>query len=154
MKSLSRVRFFVTPWTVAYQAPLSMGFSRKEYWSGLPYVNPMLMLWKGSISLPEFAAYFILVMHVCVHHYGALGVLFASTLTYLRSTGLFKGASLVAQVVKSLPVMIEIQVQFLGQENPLEKGMATHSSILAWRIPWTEEPAGLLSMESQVAGHD
>ena len=112
------------------------------------------MLWKGSISLPEFAAYFILVMHVCVHHYGALGVLFASTLTYLRSTGLFKGASLVAQVVKSLPVMIEIQVQFLGQENPLEKGMATHSSILAWRIPWTEEPAGLLSMESQIARHD
>ena len=92
------------------------------------------MLWKGSISLPEFAAYFILVMHVCVHHYGALGVLFASTLTYLRSTGLFKGASLVAQVVKSLPVMIEIQVQFLGQENPLEKEMATHSSTLVWKI--------------------
>ena len=46
------------------------------------------------------------------------------------------------------------QVQSLGQEDPLEKGMATHSSILAWRIPWTEEPGGLLSMELQRVGHD
>ena len=44
--------------------------------------------------------------------------------------------------------MHKIQVQFLGQEDPLEKGMATHSSILAWRIPWTEEPGGLRSMGS------
>ena len=44
--------------------------------------------------------------------------------------------------------MHKIQVQFLGQEDPLEKGMATHSSILAWRIPWTEEPGGLQSMGS------
>ena len=81
----------------------------------------MLVLWKGSISLPAFAAYFSLVMRVFIHHCGALGVLFASTLTHLRSTGLFKGASLVAQVVKSLPAMLEIQVQSLGRENPLEK---------------------------------
>ena len=52
------------------------------------------------------------------------------------------GASLVAQVVKNLPTMREIQVRSLGQEDSLEKGMATHSSILAWRIPWTEELAG------------
>ena len=45
-----------------------------------------------------------------------------------------------AQMVKNLPIMQETQVQTLGQEDPLEKGMATHSSILAWRIPWTEEP--------------
>ena len=50
------------------------------------------------------------------------------------------------QVVKNLPVMQETQVQFLGQEDPLGKGMATHSSIFAWRVPWTEEPAGLQSM--------
>ena len=50
------------------------------------------------------------------------------------------GASLVAQMVKNLPVMLENQVQSLDQEDSLEKGMATHSSILAWRIPWTEEP--------------
>ena len=52
-------------------------------------------------------------------------------------------APLVAQMVKNLPAMQEIQVQSLGQEVPLERGMATHSSILAWRIPWTEEPGGL-----------
>ena len=48
-------------------------------------------------------------------------------------------ASLVAQTVKSLPAMQETQVRSLGQEDPLEKGMATHPSVLAWRIPWTEE---------------
>ena len=58
-------------------------------------------------------------------------------------------ASLVAQRVKHLPVMRKTQVGSLGQEDPLEKEMATHSSILAWRIPWTEEPCGLQSMGSQ-----
>ena len=57
-------------------------------------------------------------------------------------------ASLLAQVVKNPPVIQETQVQSLGQEDPLEKGMATHSSILAWIIPWTEEPAGLQSVGS------
>ena len=52
-------------------------------------------------------------------------------------------ASLVAQTVKNLPAMQETMVQSLGREDPLEKGMATHSSILAWRIPWMEEPGGL-----------
>ena len=55
-------------------------------------------------------------------------------------------ASLVAQMVKNLPAIQETRVQSLGQEDPLEKGMATHFSILAWRIPWTEEPGGLQSM--------
>ena len=54
-----------------------------------------------------------------------------------------KGTSLVAQMVKSLPAMRETQVQFLSWENPLEKEMATYSSILAWEIPWTEEPGRL-----------
>ena len=59
-----------------------------------------------------------------------------------------------AQRLKRLPAMQETQVQFLDQEDPLEKEMATHSSILAWRIPWTEEPGGLQSMGSQRVGHD
>ena len=63
-------------------------------------------------------------------------------------------ASLVAQRVKRLPVMQETQVQSLGREDPLEKEMATHSSIPAWRIPWTEEPGGLQSTGSQGVGHD
>ena len=58
-------------------------------------------------------------------------------------------ASLVAQTVKHLPAMQETQVRFLGREDPLEKEMATHSSILAWEIPWTEKPGGLQSMGSQ-----
>ena len=58
-------------------------------------------------------------------------------------------ASLVAQTVKRLPTMRETWVQSLGQEVPLEKETATHSSILAWKIPWTEEPSRLQSMGSQ-----
>ena len=54
-----------------------------------------------------------------------------------------------AQMVKNLPAMQEKGVRFLSQDDPLEKGMATHSSILAWRIPWTEEPGGLQSMGLQ-----
>ena len=59
-----------------------------------------------------------------------------------------------AQTVKNLPAMQETLVPFLGQEDLLEKGIATHSSILARRIPWKEEPRGLQSMGSQRAGHD
>ena len=65
-------------------------------------------------------------------------------MTVLRDSAL-KGESLVAQMVKNRPAMWETWVQSLGQEDPLEKGMATYSSILAWRIPWTEEPDSLLS---------
>ena len=54
-------------------------------------------------------------------------------------------------MIKNLPAM---WVRSLGQEDPLEEGRATHSNILAWRIPWTEEPGGLQSMESQRVGHD
>ena len=63
-------------------------------------------------------------------------------------------ASLVAQLVKNLPAMQETWVQSLGWEDPLERGMATHSSIFAWRIPWTEEPGGLQSTGLQRVGHD
>ena len=59
-----------------------------------------------------------------------------------------------AQLVKNLPAMWETWVQPLGWEDPLEKGMATHSSIIAWKMPWTEEPGGLQSMGSPTVGHD
>ena len=61
---------------------------------------------------------------------------------------------LVAQMVKNLPAMQETQVHSLGQEDPLEKEMATHSSLLAWRIPQTEEPGGLQPMGWQRVRHD
>ena len=78
-----------------------------------------------------------------------------NTLTELISswaTG--DGGFLVAQAVKYPPAMQETWVQSLGWEDPLEKEMATHSRILAWRIPWTEEPGGLQSIGSQRIGHD
>ena len=64
------------------------------------------------------------------------------------------GAFLVAQMVKNLPAMQEIHVRSLGWESPLEKGPATHSSVLAWRIPWAEELGGLQSMGLQRVRHD
>ena len=66
----------------------------------------------------------------------------------------YQWASLVAQMVKNLPAVQETWVQSLGQEDLLEKGMATHSSILAWRIPWTEKPGEPQSMGSQRVRHD
>ena len=71
--------------------------------------------------------------------------------------GCIKGQLLGGAVEKNLPAsarMPEMQVRSLGWEDPLEEGMATHSSILAWRIPWTEEPGGLQSMGSQRVRHD
>ena len=65
-----------------------------------------------------------------------------------------KGASLVTQMVKNLPAIQETPVQSLGQEDPLEKGTPIHSSILTWRIPWTEEPGGLRSMGLQRVEHN
>ena len=59
-----------------------------------------------------------------------------------------------AQIIEHWPAMQETQVRSLGQDNPLEKEMATHSSILAWKIPWSEEPDRLQSMGSQRVGHD
>ena len=78
-----------------------------------------------------------------------------TTLHHLRhfSTETLR-TSLVAQTVKSLPAVQETQVPSLGWEDPLEEGMATHSSILAWRIPWTEEPSRLQSMGLQGVRHD
>ena len=72
----------------------------------------------------------------------------------LEGRSIIKPVSLVAQLVKNLPAMQETQVQSLDQEDPLEKEVATHSSILAWRIPWTEEQVRLQSMGSQKVRHD
>ena len=70
------------------------------------------------------------------------------------SLGIPPKASLVAHSIKSSPTMQETQVRSLSQEDPLEKELATHSSMLAWEIPWTEEPGGLQSVGSPRVGHD
>ena len=79
-------------------------------------------------------------------------MIYSVALISLYSNGLFSytyiWASLLVQMVKNLPAIQETQVPSLGREGPLEKGMATHSSILAWRIPGTEEPGGLQPMGS------
>ena len=82
----------------------------------------------------------------------ALAQLFIYTCILIK-VNLFYGASMMAQTVKYLSAMLETWLQSLDQEYPLEKGMATHSSTLAWRIPWTEEPR-LQSMGSQRVRHD
>ena len=75
--------------------------------------------------------------------------------TFLTRTPLLhKGTSLVAQTVKHLSTMWETQVQSLGWEDPLEKEMAIHSSTIAWKITWTEEPGRLQSVGSQRVGHN
>ena len=83
-------------------------------------------------------------------------VVHSISVTYLFYTWKFVSlrASLVAQMLKRLPAMWETWVRSLGREDPLEKEMATHSSILAWRIPWTDEPGGLQSTGSQRVGYD
>ena len=86
-----------------------------------------------SSTLPLLCTLFLLLFHQL----------------HLRSV-----ASLMAQMVKNLPAVQETSDGSLGWGGPLEKGMATHSSILAWRIPWTEEPGGLQSMGLQRVGHD
>ena len=73
---------------------------------------------------------------------------------FLLRGGASGKASLVAQTVKSLPAVRETGVRALCREDPLEKEMATHSSILAWKIPWMEEPGGLQSIGSQRVGHN
>ena len=82
----------------------------------------------------------------------ALGALFGLLLFDSQYT--WAWSSLVAQMVKNPPAMQETWIQSLGPEDPLEKGMATHSSVLAWRIPWTEEPRQLQSMDLQRVGQD
>ena len=86
----------------------------------------------------------------CLVHRKSLINVHCSVVTAVRRTK----ASPVAQTVKRLPAMRETQVRSLGREDPLEKEMATHSSTLAWEIPWTEEPGGLQSMGSRRVRHD
>ena len=106
------------------------------------FVDPSLLNWQ--ISRCDFG---VLVRK------GTLG--FSTVVSTVCTWRAFKtGASLVAQRLKRLPGMRETQVRSLGQEDPLEKAVATHSSTLAWRIPWREEPGRLQSMGSQRVGHD
>ena len=122
----SRVQLFETLWTVACQAPLSMGFSRQEEWSGCHsclrelFPNPGIKL--TSLSSPVLASRFLTTVP-------------SGKPKYLPTCLYVKRASLVAQLIKNLPAMQETLFRFLGWEDPREKGLATYSSIHAWKIP-------------------
>ena len=125
VKSLSRVRLFATPWTIVYETPPSMEFSKQENWSGLPFPSP------GDLPNP--------------------GIEPVSPV--LQADAFITWAT--REVVgKETHLPKETQVGSLGWGDPLKKGTATHASILAWRIPWTEEPSRLQSIGLRRAGHD
>ena len=124
----SRVQLLTTQWAVAGQTPLSMGFSRQGYWSKLSCPPPWDLppgIEATSLMSPALAGRF-----------------FTTSATWE------------AHIYTTIHKMWETRVRSLGREDPLEKEMAAHSSSLAWKIPWTEEPGGLQSMGSQRVGHD
>ena len=103
-----------------------------------------------SLSLAQPDIFYVLYSV----HYLFMNVLIFIIYIYRIFYGVNLPASLVAHIVKNPPAMQETRVRSLGQEDPLEEDMATHSSILAWRLPWTEDPGGLQSMGSQRVRHD
>ena len=113
--------------------------------TGCWQVLPVLLLYRSEILLCGLFCVWLLSVKIMQHSFILLHVLW---LTHLHWT------SLVAQMVKRLPTVRETQVQSLGREDLLEKETATHSSVLAWKIPWTEEPGRLQSMGSQRVRHN
>ena len=129
LKSLSCVRLLATPWTAAYQAPPSMGFSRQEYWSGVPLPSPALTLCKSMERIMN---------RECIHSFFHL----LNTYYWMPVHGVTMSQTRLSDFT------------FTFHLHALEKEMATHSSVLAWRIPGTGEPGGLLSLGSHRVGHD
>ena len=130
-----------------YSAPGSSvhGIPQREYWNGFHALLQEIFLTQESN--PQF-------LHLLHWQVGSVSLMPARnprTIIYLYPK---LWASLVTQMIKSLPAMQEIWVRSLGQEDPLEKGMTIHSSSFAWRIPWTEEPGGLQTMRSKRVGHN
>ena len=109
--------------------------------------EPLGSHWGGHISTLYLHLYVYILIGLCLY-------LYIYTHTYIYRLFYFKDWLIWAQMVMNLPAMPETQVQSLGQENPLEKAMTTHSCILAWRILWTEKPGGLQSIELHKVGHD
>ena len=97
---------------------------------------------------------FMVIEVLCICMYWCQYTVFYIIASFCKKLGREYGASMVAQMVKNLPSIQETRLWSLDHEGPLEKEMATHSSILAWRIPWTEEPGRLWSMGSQRIRHD
>ena len=110
--------------------------------------------WRRNWQPTPICVHVCVCVCVCVYFNQIWEVLAIIVSNIFAAISVFSGASLVAQRLKRLPARQETQIQSLGREDPLEKELATHSSILAWRIPRTEEPGGLQSTGSQRVGHD
>ena len=124
----------MTPQTAAYQAPLSMGFSRQEYWSGVPLPSPDAPLFNSNLSFGEGDG---------------------TPLQYSCLENPMDGGAWWAAVHGVANSRIRLRdFTFTFHFHALEKERATHSSVLAWRIPGTGEPGGLPSMGSHRFGHD
>ena len=157
---------------VACQAPLSMGFSRQEYGGGLPCPSPGNLPDPGieptSLLCPALTGGFFPPQLappgnlgdaegqgglVCCSPWGCKELDMTGRLNNNNEGMCFPGGA----AVKNLPAMQEtqeMQIRALGREDPRKKEMATHSSIFAWKVPWTERSGGLRSMGLQRAGHD
>ena len=143
LSSFNRVQLFMTLQTIALQAPRSMEFSKQENQSGLPCPPPEYLPDPGmvpvSLTSPALAGRFFTTKATwkTLVTTGPPGNSpFLPFLVHLSQSLGSLWDSLVAQLVKNLPAMRETWVRSLGCEDPLEKGKATHSSILAWRISW------------------
>ena len=155
VQSLSRVWLFATPWTAARRASLSFTISQsllKLMSFELMIPSNHLILCRPLLLPSIFPRIKVFskesAFHIRWAKYWSFSFSISLSSEYLGLT------SLVAQTVKHLYMMWEIWVRSLGQEDPLEKEMATHSSILAWKIPWMEEPSRLQSMGLQRVRYD
>ena len=137
-KSLCRAQLLATAWTTAYQAPPSMGVSRQEYWSGLPLPSPFF-------NLNPFYFSFCQAGKGSAWKAGYPGLI----LGLGRSPG-----EVTDYPHRGFPGGWDVWVESLAWKDHLEEGLATHSSVLAWRIPGTGEPGGLPSMGSHRVRHD
>ena len=142
VKSFSRVRLLATPWTAAYQAPPSMGFSRQEYWSGVPLPSTIRLLSVLLIKKKLVIGQCEEKLYKCtssIYNPDTSGIRIYLKIYRRMFINVFRvnWASLVAQVGKNPRARQETQVRSLDWDGPLEDGTVTHSSTLAWRIPWT-----------------
>ena len=118
----------------------------------IPLVAYLFMNWWTSVSFPTFCLLWTMLLWIFTYMSPCRCIF--TWILLVEFGHQHTRASLVAQRLKRLPAMRETWVRSLGQEDPLEKEMATHSSTLAWKIPWTEEPCKLQSTGSQRVGHD
>ena len=132
-----------------------MGFSRQEYWSGFPFPSP------GDLPDPGIEPRSpVLQADALPTEPPGKPICMLKGSSFLILSSLWQPAFLFffffvpVNLIQNMPAVQETWVQSLGGEGPLEKGIATHFNILAWRIPWTKEPGGLQSMGSQRVGHD